>query len=240
MISIIIPACNEEKYINKTIDCLLNLSLHKEIIVTDDASTDETLLVLEKYGDKIKVLANQPRHKSIAANRNEGAKYGQGEFLVFLDASTFIKNPNDFFNQALSIFDKDKSLIAITGKLKVFPELETLSDKIVHLFFNLIIMLKNNHLGMGEASGKFQMIKREAFEKVGGFSEHLITREDSDMFYKLSKIGKIRYIGSLEVFHTSRRSHILGWPKLLFMWMINTFWVTFFGKAKLKEWSILR
>jgi glycosyltransferase involved in cell wall biosynthesis len=239
-ISIIIPTHNEEKYVSKTIDCLLNLSLPKEIIVTDDASTDKTLEVLEKYGDKIKVLTCQYKHISIAANRNAGAREAGGEFFVFFDASTSIKNPDDFFNQALSMFEKDKDLVAITGKLRVYPELETFSDKIVHFFFNLIIMLKDNYLGLGEASGKFQMIRRWAFEKVGGFSEHLITREDSNMFQKLSKIGKIRYVGSLEIFHTSRRSHILGWPKLLSMWMINTFWVTVFGKAKLKDWSILR
>ncbi|MFH0804089.1 MAG: glycosyltransferase [Candidatus Zambryskibacteria bacterium] len=240
MISIVIPTCNEEKYIGRTIDCLLNLSLDKEIIVTDDASTDKTLTVLEKYGNKIKILTCEHRHKSIAANRNAGAKQSRGEFLAFLDSSTFIKNPNDFFSQALSIFEKDKDLVAITGKLSVDPELETFSDKIVHFFFNLIIMIKDNYLGLGEASGKFQMMKRGAFEKVGGFSENLITREDSNMFEKLSKIGKIKYVGSLEVFHTSRRAHALGWPKLLFIWMINSFWVSVFGKAKSKVWSILR
>jgi glycosyltransferase involved in cell wall biosynthesis len=238
-ISIIIPTHNEEKYIERTLDCLLNLSLNKEIIVTDDASTDHTLQVLEKYQDKIKILAHE-KTKSIAANRNLGAKQASGEFFAFLDASTTIKNPNNFFSQALSIFEKNKDLVAITGKLSVVPELETFSDKIVHFFFNLIIMLKDNYLGMGEASGKFEMMRREAFEKVGGFSEDLITREDSDMFKKLSKIGKARYIGDLEIFHTSRRSHFLGWPRLLFMWMVNTFWVSVFGRAKLKVWTIVR
>lgn len=239
MISIIVPSRNEEKYIEKTLNCLMNLSLDKEIIVTDDASTDQTIAIAQKYGDKIKLLAHD-KSKSIAANRNIGARQANGEFFVFLDSSATIKNPDDFFNKALSIFEKDKDIVAITGKLSVEPELETFSDKIVHFFFNLIIMIKDNYLGMGEASGKFQMMKREAFEKVEGFSEHLITREDSDMFAKLSKIGRVRYFGNLEVFHTSRRSHILGWPRLLWMWMINTVWVILFGKAKSKEWTILR
>ncbi len=238
-LSIIVPARNEEKYIERTLNCLLSLSLDKEIIVSDDASTDKTLEILEKYGDKIKVLAHE-KTKSIAANRNFGAKYASGEFFVFLDSSATIKNPNEFFNQALLHFEKDKKLAALTGKLSVVPELETFGDKIVHFFFNLIIMVKDNYLDMGEASGKFQMMRKEAFEKVGGFSEHLITREDSDMFDKLSKIGKVRYFGSLEVFHTSRRSHNLGWLKLLSIWMINTIWVSIFGKAKSKEWTIIR
>jgi glycosyltransferase involved in cell wall biosynthesis len=239
MISIIVPSRNEEKYIERTLDCLLTISLPKEIIVTDDASTDQTIAIAQKYGDKIKLLAHE-KAKSIAANRNIGAREASGEFFVFLDSSTSITDPNGFFREALSIFEKDKDLVALTGKLSVEPALETFSDKIVHFFFNLIIMVKDNYLGMGEASGKFQMMRREAFEKVGGFSEHLITREDSEMFDKLSKIGKVRYVSSLEVFHTSRRSHILGWPKLLLIWTINTIWVSIFGKAKSKEWTILR
>jgi glycosyltransferase involved in cell wall biosynthesis len=239
MLSIIIPARNEEKYIERTIDCFLRLSLDKEIIVSDDASTDKTLEILKKYGDQIKVLVHE-KTQSIAANRNFGAKYASGEFFAFLDSSTSVKNPNEFFNRALVEFEKDEKLVALTGKLSVEPQLETFTDKIVHFFFNLIIMIKDNYLGIGEASGKFQMIKKTAFEKVSGFNENLIAGEDSNMFYRLSKIGKVRYFGNLEVFHTSRRSHYLGWPRLLTIWMINIFWVNVFGKSKLKEWSIIR
>jgi len=180
------------------------------------------------------------KSKSIATNRNIGAKNTNGGFLVFLDATTFLKNPDEFFNYALNMFAKDKNLVALTGKLIVHPELETFGDKMIHFFMNSSIMLKNNYLRMGEASGKFQMIKREAFEKVGGFSENLITREDANMFEKLSKIGKVRYVSSLQIFYNGRRAHLLGWPKLLSIWMINTFWVAIFGKAKSKEWTIIR
>lgn len=239
-LSIIIPAHNEEKYIEKTLDCFLSSSLEKEIIVSDDGSTDRTVqMINEKYGDKVKVLAHE-KSRSIAANRNLGAKQASSEFFAFFDASTYVKNPDDFFEQAFAEFEKNPDLVALTGKLSVYPELETFGDKIVHFFFNLIIMVKDNYLGMGEASGKFEMMRRTAFEKVGGFSEELITREDSDMFGKLSKIGKVRYVGSLEIFHTSRRSHTLGWPRLLSLWMINVIWVILFGKAKTKEWSIIR
>lgn len=239
-ISIVIPACNEEKDIGRLIDCLLVLTLNKEIIVTDDASTDKTLEVLQRYGDKIKVLKHERRHKSIAANRNAGAKYASGEFLVFMDATTFLENPDKFFNQALSFFEKDKNLIGITGKLKVLPQYETFTDKIMHFLFNFTVMVKDNYLCMTEASGKFEMIRRSAFEKVGGFNGDLVTREDADMFGRLSKIGKTRYVSSLLVLYTGRRAHILGWPKLLFIWMTETLWVTVFGKARVKVWEVLR
>lgn len=239
-LSFIIPAYNEQKDVGRLLDCLLPLNFNREIIVSDDASTDKTVEVLNGYKNKIKILANKERHKSIAANRNAGAKIADGDFLIFMDATTFIKDPDDFFKRAILVFEKNKEIVAITGKLTVLPELESLADKVAHLFFNSTIMLKNNFLGMAEASGKFQMIKKTAFEKVGGFNENLVTREDADMFCRLSKIGKVRYINSLHIFYTGRRAHILGWSKLLFIWIIETIWVFLFGKNILKEWKPIR
>jgi GT2 family glycosyltransferase len=157
-----------------------------------------------------------------------------------MDATTFLEDPDKFFKYALSFFEKDNDLVGITGKLKVIPKYETFADKVIHKIINTVVMLKNNYLSMTEASGKFEMIKRSAFEKVGGFDDQLITREDSNMFEKLSKVGKTRYIGSLEILYTGRRAHILGWPKLLFIWMSEAFWVWIFGKARVKVWKVVR
>jgi len=57
-LSIIIPTCNEEKDVSKLIECLLKLSLEKEIVVSDDGSTDKTLEVLEKYNLDNKIKEN--------------------------------------------------------------------------------------------------------------------------------------------------------------------------------------
>jgi glycosyltransferase involved in cell wall biosynthesis len=240
MISIVIPTCNEENDVGRLIDCLLPLSLEKEIIVTDDASTDKTVEVLRKYQGKIKVLAHEQRHKSIAANRNAGAREASGEFLVFMDGTTYLENPDDFFRRALIMFENDKKLLGITARLKVLRQYEVCMDKVMHFLFNAVVMLKNNYLGMAEASGKFEMIRQSAFEKVGGFNENLVTREDSNMFKRLSGIGKIKYAGNLLVLYTGRRQHILGWPRLLLRWMTEAFWVGVFGKTKSKEWEVIR
>jgi len=66
---------------------------------------------------------------------------------------------------------------------------------------------------MGEAPGRFQMMRRSAFEKVKGYREDLITREDGDMFARLSKVGRTLYDSKLEVFHSGRRAHAIGWAE---------------------------
>ncbi|MCX6715707.1 MAG: glycosyltransferase [Candidatus Taylorbacteria bacterium] len=239
MISIIIPTYNEEKFIGKTLsDLKEKLTLPHEIIITDDKSLDSTVEIARRYVNK--VLVPEKKHISIAANRNEGASHASGEFFVFMDSDSTIADPNRFFTEALSRFEKDPNLVALTGRIGVWKELETTGDRIVYSIFNLVHHIKNNWLHVGEASGKFQMMRRRAFEKVGGYREDLITREDADMFIRLAKIGRTYYDHSLVILHTGRRAHRIGWPKLLYIWMLETFWVAAFNKSRVSEWKDVR
>lgn len=239
MISIIIPTYNEEQYIGKTLaDLKAKLTIPHEIIVTDDKSRDHTAEVAERYADL--VLVPEQKHITIAANRNYGASYARGEYLAFIDSDTTIADPDAFFARALSHFEADPKLVALTGRIGVWPELETRSDRLVYAIFNFVHRVKNNLLHMGEASGKFQMMRRSAFETVGGYREDLVTREDGDMFSRLSKVGRTMYDHQLFFTHTGRRAHRIGWPKLLTIWMIETFWVAAFGKARVAEWVDIR
>jgi len=238
MISIIIPTYNEEKYIEKTLAQLKKLTLPHEIIVTDDRSADSTVAIAKKYADQ--VLCPPQKHSTIAANRNAGAAVARGDFLVFIDGDSYIAEPDSFFTEALETFSSRPNLVGLTVALRALPELETPIDRIVFASFNLVHRLKNNVLHVGEAIGKFQMIRREAFDKIGGFRSDLVTREDGDMFYRLSKIGQTYCDPKLTVFHTARRAHAFGWPKLLWIWTINTFWFAAFGSVITKVWKPVR
>jgi len=235
MISIIIPTYNEEKAIEKALTQFRSMTLPHEIIVTDDKSADDTVPIAKKYADI--VLVPESKHVSISANRNDGVRHSHGDMLVFIDADSRINGPEAFFSRALRHFDEDPRLVALTGSLHVLPELETFGDRLVYAIFNIVHRVKNNFLHMGEAPGRFQMMRRSAFDKVGGFREDLITREDGDMFSRLSKIGRTLYDPELEVFHSGRRAHAIGWPKLLWIWMVETFWVAAFGKSRSKNWE---
>ena len=234
MISIIIPTYNEEKAIEATITRLRSkLKVPYEIIVTDDKSLDNTVSIAKRFADI--VLTPDEKHKTIAANRNAGAKVAKGDILIFLDCDVYIEDVSNILERF-----KDENIVALTGKLQVLPELETIGDKIVYFFFNLVHHIKNNILHSGEAPGKFQMIRRTAFDKVNGFREDLVTREDGDMFARLSKIGRTVYDPSFLVLHSGRRAHKIGWPKLLYIWMKESVYFAIFNKSNVKEWKDIR
>jgi glycosyltransferase involved in cell wall biosynthesis len=238
MISIIIPTLNEEKIIEKTLSQFKDLNtLNFELIVSDGESKDKTVEIAKKYTKNI--LITKEKH-TIAFARNQGAKIAKGEYLVFLDADVFIKNPNDFFQQALLEFEKDKKLVALTVKLKVLPEFETFWDKFFHFIINFIHWFGCNILNFGNASGEFQMIKKDVFLKIGGYNENLAVAEDNELFLRLSKIGKVKTIWKLTAYHTGRRFHQEGWLKVLYHWLLNFFSVLFFKKSVYKKWKEVR
>lgn len=86
-ISVIIPAFNEDRYLNKTIESILKWPISTEIVIIDDGSTDRTKEVIKKLEEYNEI-------KGIYINRNQGKgqalmagiQQANGDILVFLDA----------------------------------------------------------------------------------------------------------------------------------------------------------
>ena len=239
-LSIIIPTLNEESVLETTLNSLRELtSVDAEVIVSDGHSTDQTVEIAKRFADKVIVHDGKTR-QNISEGRNAGAAIASGDILLFLDADVVIPDINNFFPEVLKQFSSNPKLVALTVKVKVNPHQETLGDRIVFGALNYIFILRNNILHIGESTGEFQMIRKEAFNSLHGFREDLVTREDADMFYRLSDIGRTMFYSNLTIYHSGRRAHKVGWPKLLWIWTINSISVAIFSRAVSKEWEVIR
>ena len=96
--SIIIPVYNRENLIKRAIDsCLAQTLKEYEIIVVDDASTDDTVdVVLKNYGQKVKLLVND-KNKGVCPTRQKGIDAASGRWIILLDSD------NTLFSNALEI-----------------------------------------------------------------------------------------------------------------------------------------
>lgn len=93
LISIIIPACNEEKIIATKIENTLNLEYpNLEIIVISDGSTDKTIPIAKQYSNLITIL-ELPYRMGKPSALNHGVKHANGEIIIFTDTSVMLK-PN--------------------------------------------------------------------------------------------------------------------------------------------------
>ncbi|MCC7004996.1 glycosyltransferase [Candidatus Nomurabacteria bacterium] len=238
MISFIIPTLNEEKTIEKTLKCISEYLGEKEIIVSDGNSTDRTIEIVKKYTDKVIVYKGSKR-QTIAQGRNDGAKIAQGEFVVFMDADVTIADINFFMNKMLNNFT-NKKILATTTIYRVEKDLEGFLDMIIFTTLGYWFSVLNNLFRFGASGGEFLMVRKEAFVKIGGFNENLAAAEDMDLMWRLNKIGRTYSDISLNIFHSGRRAHKVGWPKLLFQWTSNCVGAFLFKKPMSKEWKEIR
>ena len=90
-VSVIIPAYNRANYIVETIESVFsgNEGLNIEVIVVDDGSTDDTLSVLERYKDRIKLITQ--KNQGAPAARNRGFLESTGKYIKFLDSDDILE-----------------------------------------------------------------------------------------------------------------------------------------------------
>lgn len=240
MISIIIPTLNEISVIEGTLKRIRAIKNQKfEVIVSDGGSKDGTIEIARKSADKVIVYSDAKR-QNISMARNSGAKESHGELIVFFDADTTIFEPDTFFETLERFFRENPGVVACTVPIRVLPELATLSDGFFFGIVNLSHLVWNNFLGIGAAAGEFQAVRRNAFEKLNGYREDLPVAEDQEFFRRLGRIGKTHFLKKLSLYHSGRRAHKIGWPKLLWLWIINGLSVALFNKSANSVWKEVR
>lgn len=178
-VSVIIPAKNAEQTIAKTIEAILNQDIKPlEIIVVDGGSADRTVEIALRYSDKdVKVVKEPPHEGSVPAiGRNFGAKFARGDILLFIDPdclperSLITKVLRALSNPKVGIY----SVIVRDGK-------GTVLSRAWH-FLQL-------QIDYDFAPSRVLAVKKEIFEKVGGFDETLPTGEDNDFSYRVMNLG---------------------------------------------------
>jgi len=202
-ISVIIPTLNEEKYIEKTLLSLRaqTIKLPYEIIVSDGKSKDKTVEIAKKYANKI-VICNK---RGIAVGRNLGAKYAEGDILVFVDADTILL-PNTLEEVYKEVKKRDVALVSCP----VAPSSYSPSFYFLYWFYNQFS--KNSiRVGKPQVAGMFMATKKSVFNQVGGFNEKMRIIEDYDFSEKASKVGEVKIVDSTFVLTSPRR--IEKWGK---------------------------
>ena len=115
-LTVIVPAYNEDKVIERTIQALVETKYpNKEIIAVDDGSKDKTFQIINKYKNQIKALHKENGGKASAINL--GLVYATGEIIVVVDADTIIGM--DSLIHLAKGFSLSNDVAAVAGNIKV-------------------------------------------------------------------------------------------------------------------------
>lgn len=88
--------------------------------------------------------------------------------------------------------------------------------------------------------GECQVVRKNIFERVGGYNENLAAGEDFDLFKRVRKIGKILHSRDFCVYESPRRYRKFGYLNVYKMWFFNSFYVIFKNKSLADEWEQVR
>jgi len=209
ILSIIIPAYNEEKYIRDTLDSIFAqaVSVPYEVIVVDNNSQDKTVEIASQY--KVRVIFQSA--PGAAATRNAGAKIAQADILYFLDSDCRV--PPNQLEKIYQAFQSNNTCEVVAGPYiydrdGLLPYFFT--EKLNYFMFHQ--RLTKLLFGIAQFSGGNFAIKRELFNRVKGFDENFSNQEiifpdDLDLAIRLHQMGPrtIVFEKTFKVYSSFRR-----------------------------------
>lgn len=176
-VSVIIPCHNYGCYLSGAIESVLRQTVHpQEILVVDDASSDDTKDVALSYANR-GITYLRAEHRDLSATRNTGTKSTKGSFLLFLDADDMLAE--DFIEQCLAVCS-DAGVSFAYGDVQKFGEQD--------LFrrtpdFDPALLSRSNYIC------SHVLVRRSAFEAVGGYRCIPHAMEDWEFYRRLVAAG---------------------------------------------------
>jgi len=212
--SVVIPTYNEAKYISKTLGALKNQTFKDfEVIVKDGQSQDETVRIAESFTKKVVSI----RDFSAGDARNQGARYAEGEILVFMDADTLL--PPETLARFSELMNNESVVGASCRKI---PQSGSILDRLLYEFVNISTFV-SGVMGVGGAHGNCMLIKRIVFERIGGFNPNIIVAEEQELVRRASKFGRCVFLLDHCVVENPRRLQKWGRLRLYRAWFIGMF-----------------
>lgn len=200
LVSVIIPAYNEEKYLPATLQSIKSQQpedFDYEVIVADAQSTDQTAQVGKDFGAKV---ISVPKLNPATA-RQKAVEQSKGEIICCVDADTQI--PKNFLKLIAKEFRNDPQAVALTGIIEGLGRNPLFN--FIYKWGNTFFSKLNFLLGRPGLQGQSFAFRKTAFKKIGGFNTSLHTGEDFDLGIRFSKIGKVKLTPYTFGFSSTRR-----------------------------------
>lgn len=202
-VSVVIPAYNEEKYIENSLRSLQRAEQktkkNYEVILVDNNSSDRTVKIAQKYvtGMNLRIVKEARQGRGIA--RARGFKEAKGDIILSADADTiFFPGWIDTLTSVL----KD-GIAASTTSCRIVD-----CSPLTNILFNLTqpkaAFLYRVFIGHYWLSGFSFGITKSVYEKSGGFDTALQAQEDLDLTFRVAKLGKIKFINKPVIFSGRR------------------------------------
>lgn len=219
-VSIIVPAYNEDRVIEKSVRSLIRSSYQKiEIIIVDDGSSDDTLKVARALEKKYRrVMALHQPNSGKAAALNNAILLSNSEIIISVDADTLFA-PETVSNLVRHF--EDPSVGAVAGVVKVGNQNSILTKWQALEYISGISIERNAQALLGAITiipGACGAWRRQVLTEVGGFSSSTLA-EDCDLALKIQKAGRYKILQDNDaVSYTEAPQTLAALVKQRFRW----------------------
>jgi glycosyltransferase involved in cell wall biosynthesis len=203
MISVVIPAYNEEKNIYFCLNALARQQTTQpfEVILVDNNSTDNTIKIAKQFQKKLHLHIIKETQKGRGAARKTGFQTAKGHIILSTDADTIV--PQDWIEKLTTQF-QDPQVVAVTGtsKIKDCPHATNIIYSLTQPIAMEIYKLFFRHYWL---HGFSFAIRKDVYKKAGGFNPTVNEQEDVDLSFKVKEFGEIKKIQNTPVLCSGRR-----------------------------------
>jgi len=236
ILSVIIVNYNVKEYLQNLLYSLEKSAagIQYEVIIVDNASDDGSVELIKEKFSSVKLIANE-KNLGFGKANNIGLALSKGEFILLINPDTiiqedtltkmfsFLESNNQIGLAGCKILNPDGTLqlacrrsfpgpwtsfCKVTGLSNLFPNNRFFAR------YNLTYLDENKSYEVDAISGSFMMMRREVYEKVGGFDEQFFMYgEDLDLCFRVQKAGfKNFYVHNTQIIHykgeSTRRSNL--------------------------------
>ena len=224
-LSIIIINYNVKEFLQNLLHSIEKASanINKEIIIVDNASDDGSVELIKQRFPSCKLISND-KNLGFGKANNQALKIATGKYFLLINPDSIVSE--DTFDKMIAFFKKNSeaglagckilnpdgtlqlacrrsypgpwtSFCKVTGLSNLFPRSKIFAR------YNLTYLDENKTYEVDAISGSFMMMRKEVYDKVGGFDEEFFMYgEDLDLCYRIKSAGyKVFYVHRTQVIH---------------------------------------
>ncbi|MGI0029045.1 MAG: glycosyltransferase family 2 protein [Nitrososphaera sp.] len=222
LITIIVPACNEEHCLTRTLDSLVEADYpNKEIIVVDDGSVDRTYSVASQYkkfaDGTLFAVVRKPENGGKSSAINHGLLFAKGEYIVTVDADSMVTRDS---LKAIVKYFQDPSVAGVGGNIKVLNRGSLLTNCQALEYLVGINLWRRAFDIFGVVMvvpGALGAFSKKIIRQAGNYDNDTVT-EDFDMTVKALKSGKVVQASSRAMAYTEVPASLKDFYKQRIRW----------------------
>lgn len=190
LVSVVIPNYNGAKFIEETITSVCNQTYTSfEVIVVDDGSTDNSMVLLTQLKEKYDVLrVVHVENGGVSRARNIGVENAKGQYVAFLDSDDLWKE--EFLQNHVNAIKKQNADVVYSNYTWFNEQKEFKNEKVNLNPQSLFDFWVDSMLSCSSVT-----IKKKALNKIGNWDEKLHACEDMDLWFRL-KLAEMNIVST--------------------------------------------